>query len=237
MKIGLIGYGKMGQIIEALAIKQKHEIVLKINSSNTHLLTKNNLQKCDVCIEFTTPHTALKHIEACFKAGVPVVCGSTGWYDALPQLQKDNADAALFYASNFSVGVNLMFAVNDYMAKLFQGHTEYKVALQEIHHLQKLDKPSGTAISLANGILRNYQNFNGYTIIPQSDKLLIDCLRQEGVVGTHKVTYQSEIDELTLTHKANNRTGFAQGALLASTWIINRKGFFTMSDLLDLKLS
>ncbi len=247
MKIALLGYGKMGKIIEKIALDRKHEIVLKIGSENLHELTTENMQLADVAIEFSKPDTVLNNIELCFNAGVPVVVGTTGWYDELPRikelcLQNENA---IVYGTNFSVGVNLFFHINRQLAKLMNNYPYYEVQVEEIHHTQKLDAPSGTAITIAEGIIENLDNKNGWVNIVtadgtaaaeenvKNDELLIESFRIESVPGTHTVIYDSEVDTIEFKHTAHNRNGFALGAVLAVEWIKDKRGCYPVTDMFD----
>jgi len=249
MKIALLGYGKMGHIIEKIATDRKHEIVLKIDVSNQDELTTENLQKADVAIEFSTPHTVLANIEACFKAKVPVIVGTTGWYGHLQRL-KDECEKngnTMLYASNFSVGVNIFFYVNKVLAKLMNNYPYYDVQVEEIHHTQKLDAPSGTAITIAEDIVDALDSKKEWVNIltdgdgtPEDnikpDQLLIESLRIENVPGTHTVVYDSEIDSIEFKHTAHNRNGFALGAVLAAEWVQNKKGFYSVKDMFNFSL-
>ncbi|TWR26492.1 4-hydroxy-tetrahydrodipicolinate reductase [Mucilaginibacter pallidiroseus] len=239
MKIALLGYGKMGKIIEQIAISRKHEIVLKIGSQNTHELTSENLQKADVVIEFSTPHTVLSNIEKCFAAGVPVVVGTTGWHKEMDQIKEqcNHFNGSLIHGTNFSVGVNIFFHVNKLLAKLMNNYPYYEVQVEEIHHTQKLDAPSGTAITIAQGIIDNLDSKQEWkNVLVTDDKadddtaaaneVLIESLRIENVPGTHTVIYDSEIDTIEFKHTAHNRNGFALGAVLAAEWLQNKKGFY-----------
>jgi len=235
MKIALIGTGKMGQTIEQLSIAKGHTILLKINHENIGKLDLNQLKDADVAIEFTRPDAAVSNLELCLNAGVPVVCGTTGWYDKLNQITDlfTSKDGALVYASNFSVGVNMMFELNRILAKWMQSHNDYRVSLSEIHHLHKLDKPSGTAVTLANGIIENNREYLKWTLEEnQANSIFIDAKREPDVVGTHDVKWESEIDIIQLHHHAKSRAGFALGALHAAEWIVGKKGVFTMKDIL-----
>ena len=241
MKLAIIGYGKMGKIIESIALERGHTIVLKIGKSNKAELTSENLRKADAAIEFSTPATAVGHIVACFKAGIPVVAGTTGWYDQMEYVaeQCKSNQAAIFHASNFSLGVNLFFRLNKTLAALMNPHKEYDVTMEEIHHIHKLDSPSGTAITIADGILSEFDrkkswkeyadSARGY--IP-SDELPIVSKRIGEVPGTHSVTYKSAVDQITITHEAFNRQGFALGAVVAAEWMQGKTGIFGMNDLL-----
>ncbi|RMG77152.1 MAG: 4-hydroxy-tetrahydrodipicolinate reductase [Bacteroidetes bacterium] len=235
MEIALIGYGKMGKIIERLALEKGHEVVLKINRANRRELTTENLRKADVAIEFSTPDSAFSNIEACLRAGIPVVSGTTAWLDRLPEAKAlcSACDGAFLYASNFSIGVNIFFAVNEFLAKMMAPYPTYNVRMEEIHHTQKLDAPSGTAITLAEGILKHLDRKKQWRNAPETspDELSVISKRIDEVPGTHEVVYESEVDTILIKHVAHSREGFAAGALLAAEWIIGRKGFFEMKDL------
>ena len=246
MKIALLGYGKMGKIIEKIAHDRKHEIVLKIDYNNLDELTAENLQKADVAIEFSTPSTVLGNIESCFKAGVPIVVGTTGWHHELAQIKEqcEYGKNSFIYATNFSVGVNIFFHVNRILAKLMNNYPYYDVQVEEIHHTQKLDAPSGTAITIAEGIIDNLDSKKEWKNVVISDdkpddatvaanEVLIESLRIENVPGTHTVIYDSEIDTIEFKHTAHNRNGFALGAVLAAEWIQNKKGFYSVEDKFD----
>lgn len=246
MKIALLGYGKMGKIIEKIAHDRKHEIVLKIDNNNLDDLTTENLQKADVAIEFSTPATVLGNIESCFKAGVPIVVGTTGWHHEMAQIKEqcEYHKASFIYATNFSVGVNVFFHVNKILAKLMNNYPYYDVQVEEIHHTQKLDSPSGTAITIAEGILENLDAKKDWKNVLISDdkpdeevvaanELLIESLRIENVPGTHTVIYDSEIDTIEFKHTAHNRNGFALGAVLAAEWVQDKKGLYSVEDMFD----
>lgn len=245
MNIALLGYGKMGKIIEKIATDRKHEIVLKIDFYNRQDLTVENLKKADVVIEFSTPGSVLDNIQKCFEAGVPIVVGTTGWYEHLPELKKkclDNGHTML-YGSNFSVGVNIFFHVNKVLAKLMNNYPYYDVQVEEIHHMQKLDSPSGTAITIAEGIIENTDSKKEWVNVLTSegdetndeniknDQLLIESFRIDSVPGTHTVIYDSEVDSIEFKHTAHNRSGFALGAVLAAEWVQNKKGFFSVEEM------
>ncbi|HXB39221.1 MAG TPA: 4-hydroxy-tetrahydrodipicolinate reductase [Bacteroidia bacterium] len=236
MNIVLFGYGKMGKEIEQIALQRKHNIVLKIDKDNTDAATKEALQKADVAIEFSTPHTVIHNISKCFDAGLPVVVGATGWYDKFEEIKSKclQDKQALFYATNYSVGVNLFWKVTEQMAKLMEGFPEYEASIQEIHHIHKLDKPSGTAITTAEKLLTNQSQKKKWSIDNKDKKeeLFIDVVREDEVPGTHTVYYKSAIDEINLTHIAYNRKGFALGAVLAAEFLKGKKGIYTMSDML-----
>lgn len=236
MNIALIGYGKMGQAIEKIALERGHHVVLKISIDNLEDFTIDNLRKADVAIEFTGPESAPHNLQQCFAAGVPVVCGSTGWLSHLPEVRTaaEKANAGLLYASNFSIGVNIFFEVNKLLAKLMANHSEYDVQLTEIHHTAKLDAPSGTAITLAEQVLESVPRKTGWTNAPSTEasQLYIESIRQDPAPGTHTITYHSAIDDISITHTAHNRTGFALGAVLAAEFMQGKSGHFTMKDVL-----
>ncbi len=238
MRIALIGYGKMGKAIEEIALHRGHEIVLKIDQPNLHEFTRENLAKAEAAIEFTSPHSAPDNVKKLLEFGVPVVCGSTGWtheLDAMKQLCADQG-GAFAYSSNFSVGVNIFFEINKRLASLMAPHKEYEVILEETHHTQKKDAPSGTAITLAEQVLaevkRKKQWVNELSDNPED--LEIISQREDPAPGTHSVKYSSVIDTIEIIHTAHNRTGFATGAVLAAEFLKDRKGFFTMKEVLGL---
>lgn len=232
MRIALLGYGKMGKVIEAIALQRGHTIVLKVSSD-----TKNyELSNVDIAIDFSTPESAVENITQCFNNNVPIICGTTGWlkdYDAMLQLCKDT-NAAFIYTSNFSLGVNIFFELNNTLAKLMKGLPQYKVSIEEIHHTQKLDAPSGTAISLANDIISQSDYTNWTLEHPKSSELPIVAKRIENVPGTHEITYESVVDSIQIKHTAHSREGFALGAVVAAEWLQHKKGVFTMKDVLNI---
>ncbi len=238
MNIALLGYGKMGRAIEEIALQNGHEIVLKISIENTEDLTVANLQKADVAIEFTGPESAADNLKACFDAGVPVVCGSTGWLDKWDEIKNFCLanKGALVYASNFSIGVNLFFELNTYLARLMKEYESYDVKMEEIHHTQKKDFPSGTAITLAGQILENIERKKLWVNYPavKEEELEIISKRIDPAPGTHQIKYTSIIDDIEIIHTAHNRMGFAGGAVKAAEFIIGKKGIFTMKDVLGL---
>jgi len=236
MKIALIGYGKMGHAIEEVAVQKGHEVILRIGIENTDDFTIDAVKSADVAIEFTGPHSAKENIKKCLNAGVPVVCGSTGWladYDGVLTYCKEK-NGAFLYASNFSIGVNLFFELNTYLAKLMIPHPEYEVMLEEIHHTQKRDAPSGTAITLAEQVLRHISQKKQWVnhISDNKEDLEIISERIDPAPGTHKIKYSSAIDDIEIIHTAHNRKGFAGGALLAAEFVYGKKGIFTMKDVL-----
>ncbi|MGB1241251.1 MAG: 4-hydroxy-tetrahydrodipicolinate reductase [Chitinophagales bacterium] len=235
MKIAIIGYGKMGKTIEQL-LDSKHEIVLKINSKNIAEMTIQNLQKADVAIEFSTPDVAYNNILTCFEANVPIVIGTTAWMNRLQEITKicEQQNQSLFYASNFSIGVNLFFELNKKLAKIMGDYPNYHLQIDEIHHTQKLDAPSGTAITLAEGIMEEDESKKRWVNKSIEEKGTIDIVshRLEDVKGTHVITYSSDIDTIEIKHTAHTRAGFALGAIKAAEWLVGKKGMFTMRDML-----
>lgn len=238
MKIALIGYGKMGHAIEEIALQRGHEIVLKIGIENIEDNTIENIKKADVAIEFTGPEVAFDNVIRCLDAGVPVVSGSTGWLQRFEEA-KDHCtkkNGALLYSSNYSVGVNIFFAINKRLAELMAPHKEYDVALTEIHHTQKKDAPSGTAITLAESILQSIDQKKKWVneVSNNREDLQIISERIDPAPGTHTIRYTSDIDDIEIKHTAHNRKGFATGAVLAAEFLQNKKGIFSMSDVLGL---
>jgi 4-hydroxy-tetrahydrodipicolinate reductase len=235
MNIALIGYGKMGKEIEKIAVKRGHAVVLKVDVNNKDTVTKEDLQKADVAIEFTTPHTVLDNIKKCFDADLPIVVGTTGWYDHFDKI-KDAAtrgNKTLFYATNFSLGVNLFFKVNKYLAELMNKYPDYEVSMEEIHHVHKLDKPSGTAITLAEQVIEKIDRKSKWSINgADAETLFIEDRREGEVPGTHIIKYKSAIDDIEIMHKAHNRQGFALGSVVAAEFLKGKKGIFTMSDVI-----
>lgn len=236
LKIALIGYGKMGKAIEEIALQRGHNVLLKIDINTAADFTNENLQKCDVAIEFTSPHSAVENILQCLNAGVPVVSGSTGWLDKWDTVKKacEDLHGAMVYASNYSVGVNIFFEVNNLLARLMDQHTEYEATVQEIHHTEKKDAPSGTAITLAEQIIQNLSRkqhwVNEAGVTPA--ELSIISERIDPAPGTHKIKYSSPIDDIEIVHTAHNRKGFATGAVLAAEFLKNKKGIFSMKEVL-----
>ena len=236
MNIALIGYGKMGKEIEQIAISRGHKIALIVDAHNATTFTIDELKKADVAIEFSTPDSALGNIYKCFEAGVPIVVGTTGWLDKLEDVKKKCIEKkqTLFYTSNYSIGVNLFFRLNQQLAKLMNNHKEYNVHMEEIHHVHKLDSPSGTAISLANQVIQQIDEKKKWVNATTNDRneLGIVSKRLDEVPGTHTVTYASAIDEISITHIAHNRKGFALGAVVAAEWVKGKKGIFGMEELM-----
>ncbi len=232
MKIALLGYGKMGKVIEKIALERGHEIVLKKSSASTY----EGLANADVAIDFSVPDSAVCNISECFNTNIPVVCGTTGWlahYDDMVALCKAK-NGSFIYGSNFSLGVNIFFELNAYLAKMMSNLEQYKVSMEEIHHTQKLDAPSGTAISLAEGIIENSDYTNWTLDTPLANQIHIDAKRIENVPGTHSIFYDSTVDQIEIKHTAHNREGFALGAVIAAEWLADKKGVFTMKDVLSL---
>ena len=237
MKIALIGYGKMGHAIEKIALQRGHEIVCKIDMSSCDEIGGANFASADVAIEFTTPSTAFENCRKALASGMRVVSGSTGWTADIPKLQDEfgkREGIAFFYSSNFSIGVNIFFALNKYLARLMNGFNQYDVDMTEIHHIHKLDHPSGTALSLAKGIIDNLDRKNSWTESgsPQSNEINIAHERIGEVPGTHIIRYTSPVDKITISHEAFSREGFALGAVVAAEWLKDKSGFFGMEDML-----
>lgn len=236
MKIALIGYGKMGKIIERIAIERGHEIVSVIDVNNTDDFDSEAFRSAQVAIEFTAPHVALANVKRAFASGVPVVSGTTGWATELPAL-KEEIDAkgyTLFWASNYSLGVNIFMAVNKYLAKIMNSFPDYNVEMTEVHHTQKLDAPSGTAITLAEGILENIDRKSKWVeeTENQPDEMAIKSIREGQVPGIHTIRYESDVDSIEITHDAKSREGFALGAVVAAEFTAGKKGLLGMQDML-----
>ncbi len=233
MKIALVGYGKMGKIIDEMATKRGHEIVARLKETPT----SENLNNPDVVIEFSLPEVAFDNIKACLENKIPVICGTTGWLERKAEIENlaIEKETAFLYGSNFSLGVNLFFALNEKLADLMSNVKEYTCQLEEIHHVHKLDAPSGTAISLAEGIFKNNSKYDSWKLEETQERHLgIFAIREDEVPGTHSVFYKSEVDEIEIKHAAFNRNGFALGAVVAAEWIKDKKGNFTMKDVLGL---
>lgn len=235
MKIALLGYGKMGKVIERIALERGHEIILKKDEFNTY----DGLSAADVAIDFSVPSAAVDNISASFNAGVPVVSGTTGWlehYDAMIALCNEKK-AGFISSSNFSLGVNIFFGLNEYLAKIMAPFNSYKVTMEEIHHTQKLDAPSGTAISLAKGVIENSTNYANWTMDNEAkeNEIHIEAKRIGDVPGTHTVTYDSIVDNIEIKHTAHNREGFALGAVIAAEWLAGKQGIYSMKDVLNLQ--
>lgn len=247
MKIALLGYGKMGKAVEKIALAKNHEIVYKVDLQNAYDFMPVSLENVDVAIDFSMPSAAVDNINKCFDAKVPIVVGTTGWYDQFDEIKKrcETEQQAMIYSTNFSVGVNLFFKLNKILAQMMKRFDDYDVSMEETHHTQKQDHPSGTALTLSKSIMENFPektNIKGRLIFDpnqplQSGKpneLVIDCYREGDVTGIHTVKYQSMIDTISIKHEANSRYGFAKGALMAAEWIVGKKGLFTMDDILQL---
>lgn len=238
MKIALVGYGKMGHEIEKIAKERGNDVVLVLDALiNPQDFTVENLKKADVVIEFTRPDAAFDNYIKCFEAGVPVVSGTTGWLDKMPKVKEmcQNEGKTFFYSSNFSIGVNIFFRLNKFLAKIMNGFDNYDVNVVETHHIHKLDKPSGTAITLAEGILENFTRKDGWTLdaAEAKQKVLINSVREGEVPGTHNIKYYSDIDDIEIIHTAHSRKGLALGAVLAAEFLYGKpSGFYSMDDML-----
>ncbi len=240
MNIALIGYGKMGKAIEKIALERGHTIVAIVNSESP--ISEVDLSLADVAIEFTRPELAVDHIKTCIDQKCPVVVGTTAWHEHLSEITDlvHTSNGTFLHASNFSIGVNIFFEINKRLAQLMRGQTDYKACMEEIHHLQKLDAPSGTAITLANGILENNTDYSSWVLGEENAPHTVDgqlgvtSFRSPDVPGTHIIKYTSPVDTITISHEAHNRTGFALGAVIAAEFVFNKKGVFTMNDVLNL---
>jgi 4-hydroxy-tetrahydrodipicolinate reductase len=234
MKLALLGFGKMGKTIEGLALQKGHIIVYK----NTSTIEEGSLKEADVAIEFSNPQAAVGNIYKCFELGIPIVSGTTGWLAELPKVKKDceSRNRTFIYASNFSIGVHLFFNLNEHLVKLMAPWEDYSAAIEEIHHTQKLDAPSGTAITLAEQIIDKHPVKENWTLEEKEEEksIFIDAIRTPNVKGTHTVKYTSKIDTISIKHEANSREGFAKGAILAAEFIKDKKGIFTMKDVLEI---
>ncbi|MFH6968997.1 4-hydroxy-tetrahydrodipicolinate reductase [Flavobacterium sp. FlaQc-28] len=233
MKIALLGYGKMGKVIERIALERGHEIVLKKDEFNTY----DGLSTADVAIDFSVPTAAVDNISNCFHANVPVVSGTTGWLEHFDEMTAlcNEKQGGFISSSNFSLGVNIFFELNEYLAKIMSQFDSYKVSMEEIHHTQKLDAPSGTAISLAKGVIENSSYANWTLDDAKQGEIHIEAKRIGDVPGTHTVTYDSIVDSIELKHTAHNREGFALGAVIAAEWLAGKTGIYSMKDVLNLK--
>ena len=238
MRIAIVGYGKMGHMIEEIAVQRGHEIVLKINIDNTEDFTKENCSMADVAIEFTGPDTAYDNIKKCIDFGLPVVSGSTGWHTRLSEMKEyvTQKKGSFLHTSNFSIGVNIFFEVNKLLARLMSSHPQYDVSLKEIHHTEKRDAPSGTAVSLAEQVLANLRRKHAWVNheAKKEHELSIISERIDPAPGTHFVKYSSDIDDIEIIHTAHNRKGFALGAVLAAEYISDKNGIFSMQEVLGL---
>ena len=232
MKIALLGYGKMGKVIERIALERGHEIVLKKDQDTPF----DGLKNADVAIDFSVPDSAVANISECLNNGIPIISGTTGWLTNYPKMVQlcEEKNGSFIYGSNFSLGVNVFFELNEYLAKMMANLKQYNVSMEEIHHTQKLDAPSGTAITLAEGVIKNTNYANWTLETPISNEIHIDAKRIENVPGTHSIFYDSEVDQIEIKHTAHSREGFALGAVIAAEWLIGKKGVFTMKDVLGL---
>lgn len=242
MNIALIGYGKMGRIIDEIAQERGHHIALIIDGINRKEIAPESLADIDMAIDFSTPKSAIDNILLCFEANIPIVVGTTGWYEQLQEIKQkcENGNKSLLYGSNFSIGVNVFFHINKLLAKAMNPYKQYDVQVEEIHHTHKLDAPSGTAITIAEGIIANTDHKQEWVndligedeeVIAKKDQLLIESHRIDEVPGTHTVLYSSEVDQLEFKHTAHNRAGFALGAIIAAEWLQNKKGFYSVTDM------
>ena len=233
MKIALFGYGKMGKIVEKIAKNRGHEIICKIDKNSSHY----DLNKVDIAIDFSTPKSALSNINKALENCIPIISGTTGWTEQYNKAVKlcNEKNGAFLYASNFSLGVNIFFEINRKLAKTMNNYTEYKIKMKEIHHIEKIDAPSGTAITLAGSIIEetNYQKWSPGNDFKENE-ISIESQRLSDNTGTHEVIYKSKIDEIKIKHVANNRDGFGLGAIIAAEWLIGKKGVFSMKDVLNI---
>lgn len=232
MKIALLGYGKMGKVIERIALERGHKIVLK----KDHDSSFEGLENADVAIDFSVPDSAVENISECFNKDIPVISGTTGWLTDYPKMVElcNAKNGSFIYGSNFSLGVNVFFELNEYLAKMMANLKQYKVSMEEIHHTQKLDAPSGTAITLAEGVIKHTDYANWTLETPISNEIHIEAKRIENIPGTHSIFYDSEVDQIEIKHTAHSREGFALGAVIAAEWLVGKKGVFTMKDVLGL---
>ncbi len=237
MRVAIIGYGKMGKAIEPILVARGHEVVLKINSQNP--LNAEMLDGIDVAIEISRPDLALSHIQMCLDAKVPVVVGTTGWYEQFENIKERvyKENLCLLYATNFSIGVHLVFALNEQLAKWMKNFPQYEPSIEEIHHTAKLDAPSGTGITMAEGILKHISRKKSWVNRPsqQPEELALTSIREENVPGTHSISYVSDVDTIELKHTAHNRSGFALGAVEAAEWLVGHPGIHSMQEFLNFK--
>jgi 4-hydroxy-tetrahydrodipicolinate reductase len=237
MKIAILGYGKMGKEIELMAVRMHHEVILVIDSEEHWEKERERLSEADVAIEFSMPQVALQNIYRCFDANIPVVVGTTGWIDQLEEVKRDclERNQSLFYSPNYSIGVNLFFDLNRHLAAIMAKREDYEISIEETHHIQKHDAPSGTAIQLANDIIRDLGRKEKWVkeVSENPDELGIKSIRTESVPGTHIVRYESDVDSIQIIHTAKNRRGFAMGAIMAAEFLLEKKGFHMMNDLLS----
>lgn len=240
MRILILGYGKMGKTIEQIAIRRGHSIPFKIDVQNRQELSQANAGNVDVAIEFSSPESAVDNIRYCLENGIPVVSGTTGWLEKKPEIEQlcKDKNGAFFYASNYSVGVNLFFHLNKIFAKIMSGYKEYDVRMEEIHHTEKKDAPSGTAITLAEGILENLSRKSRWVndAAKTEEELSIISKRIENVPGTHTISYNSPVDTIEIRHTAHTREGFAEGSVVAAEWLVGKNGIFGMDDMLKISI-
>jgi len=240
MNIAILGNGRMGHMITELAEKAGHKVILTIDKDNYLDVLDEDLMQADVAIEFSVPEVAVKDIKWCMELGVPIVCGTTGWLGAWDEVVEycKQKDASFFYSSNYSIGVNIFLNINNYLAKIMDKFSEYSIYLEETHHIHKLDKPSGTAISIANDILKNHSGYDSWMLEKDNEikgkTIPIKSIRQGEVPGDHSVVYKSGVDEIKIAHSAYSREGFALGAVKAAEFLCDKKGIFGMSDLLKI---
>ena len=241
MDIALIGYGKMGKMIESIAVERGHKVVLIIDIDNLHDFTHEKLGKAQVVIEFTKPETAFSNITRCIEYDIPIVSGSTGWFDRLDEVKRlcMERNGSMICTSNFSLGVNIFFEINRQLARIMNHFPAYSAEIEEIHHTQKLDAPSGTAITIAEGMMDEIPRIRKWELATDAEtqnfaSLPIRAIRKDKIPGTHSVKYTSEIDDIEIVHTAHSRKGFALGAVLAAEYIHNKKGIFSMKDLLKI---
>ena len=232
MKIALLGYGKMGKVIEKIALERGHEIVLKKDQSNSF----DGLLNADIAIDFSIPDSAVRNITECLNNEIPVISGTTDWLNDYPKIVAlcEEKNGSFIYGSNFSLGVNIFFELNEYLSKMMANLKQYNVSMEEIHHTQKLDAPSGTAITLAEGIIKHTDYTNWTLENPTKNQIEINAKRIENIPGTHSVFYDSEVDQIEIKHTAHSREGFALGAVVAAEWLVGKKGVFTMKDVLGI---
>lgn len=232
MKIALLGYGKMGKVIERIALERGHEIVLRKGSADNF----DGLLEADIAIDFSVPSSAVTHISECLNNNIPVISGTTGWLENYSNMVNlcEKQNGSFIYGSNFSLGVNIFFELNEYLAKMMKNLSDYNVSMEEIHHTQKLDAPSGTAISLAEGIIKNTDYKNWTLDEASTNEIYIDAKRIENIPGTHSIFYDSKVDQIEIKHTAHNREGFALGSVIAAEWLLGKKGVFTMKDVLGI---
>jgi 4-hydroxy-tetrahydrodipicolinate reductase len=236
MRIAIIGYGKMGKAIEKLALEKNHKVILSIDNEKDWEEKQDELKSCDVAIEFSTPETVLSNIKKCFEINLPIITGTTGWHNQINEVKSwcKEYNASLFYASNFSVGVHIFFKINTALAEIVNNFNQYDVSLTEKHHTQKLDSPSGTAINLLQQIIDKHQGKRTWEEGESTDKntIPVESIREGDIIGTHSIKWESDVDSIKIKHKAKTRDGFALGAIQAAEWVKDKKGVFTMDDML-----